>query len=81
MIIIKMGKINKTGKQSKTKKCQKRAVMKDNMSYSRGGISPDVGVSLHIEVVKVVGTLSSTKVWSLQPLDDLSFHHSGNVSR
>lgn len=45
------------------------------------GSSPDIGVPLHIEVVEVVGALSSTKVWSLQPLDDLGFHHPGYVSR
>ena len=42
---------------------------------------PDVGVPLHVEVVEVVGALSSTEVGSLQPLDDLGFHHPGDVSR
>lgn len=45
-----------------------------------GGV-PDVGVPLHVEVMKVVGALSSTKVRPLQPLDDFSFHHSGYVCR
>lgn len=42
---------------------------------------PDIGVPLHIQVVEVVGALSSTKVGSLQPLDYLGFHHPGYVSR
>lgn len=41
---------------------------------------PDVGVTLHIQVVEVVGALSSTEVRALQSLDDLSLHHPGYVS-
>ncbi|TNN75437.1 hypothetical protein EYF80_014249 [Liparis tanakae] len=42
--------------------------------------SPDVGVPLHVQVVEVVGALRSTEVGSLQPLDDLVFHHPGDTS-
>lgn len=42
---------------------------------------PDIGVSLHVQVVEVVGALGSTKVGALQPLDDLGLHHPGDVSR
>lgn len=40
---------------------------------------PDVGVSLHVEVVKVIGVLHLAKVWTLQSLDDLSFHDASDV--
>lgn len=43
--------------------------------------SPDVGVPLHIEIVEVVGVLRLAEVGTFQPLDDLCFHHSGNVGR
>lgn len=42
---------------------------------------PDIGVPLHIQVVEVVCTLRPAEVGPLQPLDDLSFHHPGDVSR
>lgn len=42
---------------------------------------PDVGVPLHVQVVEIVGALRPAKVGSLQPLDDLSFHHPSDVSR
>lgn len=45
------------------------------------GSLPDIGVPLHVQVVEVVGAFSSTEVGSLQPLDDLGFHHSGYVRR
>lgn len=41
---------------------------------------PDISVPLDIEVVKIVCVLNLAKVWALQSLDDLSFHHTGNVS-
>lgn len=41
---------------------------------------PDISVSLDIEVVKIVCVLYLAKVWTLQSLDDLCFHHPGNVS-
>lgn len=41
---------------------------------------PDISVSLDIEVVKIVCVLHLATVWTLQSLDNLSFHHSGNVS-
>lgn len=43
------------------------------------GAVPDVGVPLNVEVVEVVGALGATEVWTLQPLDDFGFHHSGYV--
>lgn len=41
---------------------------------------PDISVSLDIEVVKIVCVLNLAEVGALQSLDDLSFHHPGNVS-
>lgn len=41
---------------------------------------PDISVSLDIKVVKIICVLHLAKVWALQSLDDLSFHHTGNVS-
>lgn len=41
---------------------------------------PDISVSLDIEIVKIVCVLHLAKVWALQSLYDLSFHHPGNVS-
>lgn len=43
-------------------------------------LSPDVDVSLHVEVVEVVGVLHLAKVRALEPLDDLRLHHPGDVS-
>lgn len=40
---------------------------------------PDIRVSLDIEIVKIVCVLNLAKIWTLQSLDDLSFHHPGNV--
>ena len=40
---------------------------------------PDVGVSLDVEVVKVVGVLHLAKVGPLQALNDLVLHHTGDV--
>ena len=42
---------------------------------------PDVDVPLDVQVVKVVSILHLAKVWALQPLYDLSLHHSSDVSR
>lgn len=41
---------------------------------------PDISVSLDIEVVEIVCVLNLAKVWTLQSLDDLCFHHPGNMS-
>lgn len=56
----------------------------NNLSYAevqaeQEKMLPDIGVPLHVEVVKVVGALGSAKVRSLQPLDDLGFHYHGYV--
>lgn len=37
-------------------------------------------MSLDIEVMKIVCVLNLAKVWALQSLDDLSFHHAGDMS-
>lgn len=42
---------------------------------------PDISVSLDIEIVKIVCVFNLAKVWTLQSLDDLRFHHPGNMSR
>lgn len=42
--------------------------------------TPDIGVSLDVEVVKIVCVLNLAKIWTLKSLDDLGFHHPGNVS-
>lgn len=42
---------------------------------------PDVGVSLDVQVVKVVGVFHLASFRALQPLDDLSLHLHGYVCR
>lgn len=42
---------------------------------------PDVSMPLDIKVVEIVCVFHLAKVWTLQPLDDLCFHHSGDMSR
>lgn len=42
---------------------------------------PDVCVPLDIKVVEIVSVFHLAKVWTLQSLDDLCFHHPGNMSR
>lgn len=41
---------------------------------------PDISMPLDIEVVKIVCVLNLAKVWSFESLNDLSFHHTGDVS-
>lgn len=42
---------------------------------------PDVRVPLDIKVVEIVCVFHLAKVWTLQSLDDLCFHHPGDMSR
>lgn len=42
---------------------------------------PDVRVPLDIKVVEIVCVFHLAKVWTLESLDDLCFHHSSDMSR
>lgn len=59
--------------QLKGCKCEGNFVYQYNM--------PDVSVPLDIKVVEIVCVFHLAKVWTLQSLDDLCFHHPGNMSR
>ncbi len=44
-------------------------------------VLPYIGVSLYVEVVKVIGVFRLAEVRPLQSLNDLCLHHPRNVGR